>query len=78
MDNCQLTKVVFLWDLKNLKPNWSESVKNISSYLDMTEYFMQQNIVNLKIIKSKLFNVAEKEWRADVKSSQNLEIMRYL
>ena len=78
MDNCRLTKVVFLWDLKNLKSNWSENVKNIFSYLDMTEDFMHQNIVNLKIVKSKLFKVAEKEWRADVISNQNLEIMRYL
>ena len=52
MDNCRLTKVVFLWDLKNHKSNWSESVKNIFSYLDMTEDFMHQNIVNLKIVKS--------------------------
>ena len=68
MDNCWLTKVVFLWDLKNLKSNWPESVKNIFSYLDMTKEFIQQNIVNIKIVKSKLFNVAEKEWRTDVKS----------
>ena len=33
---------------------------------------MHQNIVNLKIIKSKLFNVAEKEWRADVISKPKL------
>ena len=33
---------------------------------------MHQNIVNLKIVKSKLFNVAEKEWRADVKSKPKL------
>ena len=73
MDNCRLTKVVFLWDLKNHKSNWSESVKNIFIYLDMTEDFMHQNIVNLKIVKSKLFNLAEKEWRADVKSKPKLK-----
>ena len=79
MDNCRLTKVVFLWGLKNLKSNWSESVKNIFIYLDMIEEFMQQNIVNLKKAKSKLFNVAEKEWRADVKSKpklRNYEILK--
>ena len=78
MDNCWLTKVVFLWDLKNHKSNWSESVKNIFSYLDMTEDFMHQNIVNLKIVKSKLFNLAEKEWRADVKSKPKLRTYKIL
>ena len=72
MDNCRLTKVVFLWDLKNHKSNWSESVKNIFSYLDMTEDFMHQNIVNLKIVRSQLFNLAEKEWIEDVKSKPKL------
>ena len=33
---------------------------------------MHQNIVNLKILKSKLFNLAEKKWRADVKSKPKL------
>ena len=61
MDNCQLTKVVFLWDLKYLKSNWSESVKNICIYLDMIEDFMQQNIINVKRVKSKLFIAAEVE-----------------
>ena len=45
----------------------------------MTEDFMHQNIVNLKIVKSKLFNVAEKEWRADVISKpkpKKLEIFK--
>ena len=72
MDNCRLTKVVFLWDLKNLKSNWSENVKNIFRCLDMTEDFMHQKIVNLKIVKSKLFNVAEKAWRGDMKSKPKL------
>ena len=43
----------------------------------MIEDFTQQNIVNLKKVKSKLFNVAEKKWRADVKSKskfRNYEI----
>ena len=33
---------------------------------------MQQNMVNLKKVKSKLFNVAENEWRADMKSKLKL------
>ena len=72
MDNCWLTKVVFLWDLKNQLSNWSESVQNIFSYLDMTEDFMHQNIINVKIVKSKLLNVAEREREADVKSKPKL------
>ena len=42
---------MLLWDLKNLKSNLSENVKNIFIYLDIIEDVMQQNIVNLKNVK---------------------------
>ena len=49
------------------------------TYLDKTEDLKQQNTVYLKKVKSKLFKVAEKEWRADVKSKpkhRNYEIFK--
>ena len=47
-------------------------MKNIFSYLNMMEDFREQNTVNLKTVKSKLFDIAESEWKAAVKSNPKL------
>ena len=52
--------------------NWPETMKNIFSYLNMMEDFMEQKTVNLKAVKSKLFDIAESEWKTAVKSKPKL------
>ena len=70
MEPNRLPKLVFFWDLNSSKPSWSKTVKEACDILNIQNHYQQLRVRNIKDVKVKLYQRAEKEWKEEVEQNQ--------
>ena len=62
MDESRLTKMVFNYDKSLKKHNWSSEVHEILKTCDMEEKFVQNEVCDIRLVKSRLVNIFKTGW----------------
>ena len=76
MEPNRLPKLVFFWDLNSSKPSWSKTVKEACDILNIQNHYQQLHVINIKDVKVKLYQRAEKEWKEEVEQKPKLRLYK--
>ncbi len=76
MKNYRLTKRLFFMDFNRQKRNWSEQMKNIFDFLDMSHIFKERKQCDLILCNEKLNDIFEKDCMRNVETKPKLRTFK--
>lgn len=76
MDENRITKRVFIEDYNKCHKNWSHNVKMILSKLDIEHCYINKEICDLENVKTKLFDIMEKDIKEEIEVKPKLRTFK--
>ncbi len=76
MNASRLNKKVFLWDKSLCKDNWSMSLKNVLTDLNMENFWLNNTVIPMDLAKVKVWERLERDWRHHCSTKDKLRTYR--
>ena len=75
MNDDRLTKKIYNWDY-NMSNGWCSELKKVFDKLELPDYFLDQRVCDLMLVKSKIRGMMEMKWKLEVNSKPKLRTYR--